>query len=600
MKFGMLLLLLAFPMRMGLGQVYFSDNFESGLANWSTSGQDWAMTATTARAGLYSITDSPSGSYPSNANAIFGTAQALNLTGTNYPVLGFWSKFSLSNNSGYNCYNVDSGLVEVSTDGGFNWKLLKAFTGYLNTWNYFEIDLRNYKVSSAKFRFRLHSGGSCEDDGWFIDDVEIKEYSTGPLLTLPLTEGFEGSLTQWVRSGQDWNIFAAKFRAGGHCMTDSPSGLYPSYGNSFLSLAGMLDLTATTFPVLTFWHRYAINNNSGYNCYNIDSASVEISTDAGVTWKRVTSFTGYLYSWEQVLVDLRPYKQDSVKLRFRMDSKGSCEDDGWFVDDIYIGEFSRPRIHGSQFTETFESGLRHWIVSTQEWDTTSTTYRSPAHCMTDSKVGNYPSYARSIATMDSMLDLRGATFPLMSFWHKYSLNNNSGYNCYNIDSACVDVSTDGGWTWMLDTSFTGTLSTWNEVLVDLRPYLRDSVMFRFRLGSGGSCEDDGWYIDDVSITGLLSVCDNDGNLPSSFTLFQNFPNPFNPTTVIRYQLPLACDVKLAVYDLLGREMTVLVNEKKEAGRYEVKFNGSGLSSGLYFYRMHAGPHNEAKKLVLLR
>jgi hypothetical protein len=89
-------------------------------------------------------------------------------------------------------------------------------------------------------------------------------------------------------------------------------------------------------------------------------------------------------------------------------------------------------------------------------------------------------------------------------------------------------------------------------------------------------------------------------LPEGFSLDQNYPNPFNPATDVRYQLPVASSVKLVVYDLLGREVKVLVDEKKEPGRYEVQFVGSGLASGVYLYRLHAGTFTETKKLVLVR
>jgi len=88
--------------------------------------------------------------------------------------------------------------------------------------------------------------------------------------------------------------------------------------------------------------------------------------------------------------------------------------------------------------------------------------------------------------------------------------------------------------------------------------------------------------------------------PNKFLLFQNYPNPFNPTTAISYQLPAVSDVKLAVYDLLGREVAVLVNERRDAGVHEVKFDGSILASGVYFYRLQAGDLVQAKKLILLK
>ena len=95
-------------------------------------------------------------------------------------------------------------------------------------------------------------------------------------------------------------------------------------------------------------------------------------------------------------------------------------------------------------------------------------------------------------------------------------------------------------------------------------------------------------------------------IPSKFSLEQNYPNPFNPVTKIKFSVPqIASDfsaskVTLKVYDLLGREIAILVNEEKQAGTYEVKFNASNLSSGTYFYRLQAGDFVETRKLSLLK
>ncbi len=85
---------------------------------------------------------------------------------------------------------------------------------------------------------------------------------------------------------------------------------------------------------------------------------------------------------------------------------------------------------------------------------------------------------------------------------------------------------------------------------------------------------------------LVSVSETPG-LPAEFALEQNYPNPFNPSTVVRYQLPAASNVKLVVYDLLGREVAVLVNEWKAAGSHEVEFHATGLASGMYMCRIQA-------------
>lgn len=90
------------------------------------------------------------------------------------------------------------------------------------------------------------------------------------------------------------------------------------------------------------------------------------------------------------------------------------------------------------------------------------------------------------------------------------------------------------------------------------------------------------------------------NVPSNFSLSQNYPNPFNPTTTINYYIPKTSFVTISVYDVLGREIETLVNEEKPVGTYNVGFNASKLTSGIYFYRMQAGDFVETKKLIVLK
>ncbi len=90
------------------------------------------------------------------------------------------------------------------------------------------------------------------------------------------------------------------------------------------------------------------------------------------------------------------------------------------------------------------------------------------------------------------------------------------------------------------------------------------------------------------------------SMPGQSELSQNYPNPFNPSTTIKYELPNSAIVKLTVFDLVGREVSVLVSERKDAGVHEVRFDGSGLASGVYFYRLTAGDFVQTRKLLLVR
>jgi hypothetical protein len=89
-------------------------------------------------------------------------------------------------------------------------------------------------------------------------------------------------------------------------------------------------------------------------------------------------------------------------------------------------------------------------------------------------------------------------------------------------------------------------------------------------------------------------------IPANFDLSQNYPNPWNPTTTIRYQVPVNIFVTIRVFDPLGKEVTTLVNEEKSAGTYEVTLNGKGLSSGVYYYQMKSGNFISTKKIILIK
>jgi photosystem II stability/assembly factor-like uncharacterized protein len=103
----------------------------------------------------------------------------------------------------------------------------------------------------------------------------------------------------------------------------------------------------------------------------------------------------------------------------------------------------------------------------------------------------------------------------------------------------------------------------------------------------------------LNIAGLSNI-KNKGIVSNNYDLSQNYPNPFNPVTTISYSIPKSAFVTLKIYDILGKEVSVLVNEEKPAGSYNIVFNANALSSGVYFYRLQAGSYSETKKLSLIK
>lgn len=114
----------------------------------------------------------------------------------------------------------------------------------------------------------------------------------------------------------------------------------------------------------------------------------------------------------------------------------------------------------------------------------------------------------------------------------------------------------------------------------------------------------GWSLQ-ITLDSPTDVGEEDNLTLDDFALYQNYPNPFNPTTSIQYQVSpkgtgSISQVSLKIYDLLGREVATLVNEEKSAGIYQVTFNASGLTSGIYFYRLQSGSFIETKKMLFLK
>jgi hypothetical protein len=155
-----------------------------------------------------------------------------------------------------------------------------------------------------------------------------------------------------------------------------------------------------------------------------------------------------------------------------------------------------------------------------------------------------------------------------------------------------------GW---LNYAYEFTTSAFGETVADAR--LQIAL-------SGFAQAGDHYYFDDVSLEELGPATDDggalvltgveEGPMPEQIALLGNYPNPFNPTTVIRFQLPSTGDVRLTVYDVLGREAAVLVEGVREAGVHDVQFDAAGLSSGVYFYRLQAGDVVQTRRLQLLR
>lgn len=263
------------------------------------------------------------------------------------------------------------------------------------------------------------------------------------------------------------------------------------------------------------------------------------------------------------------------------------------------------------FADNFDN-LDKWNV-TGSSGLSQVQFVSSPYSISDSPNGNYTSNNTSSFYTKNNIKLPESLGIVLSFKAFWEIE--SGW-----DYAMCQISTDGGTNWLpLEGLYTklgsgsfqpknkplydGKSNGWITEMIDLSGYKTKDVMFRFYFRSDGYENFDGIYVDDFKLTSYekpTNIEDINNSQISSFELFNNYPNPFNPTTTISYQIPTDAVVTLKIMDILGREVTTLVNEYKSKGKYNITFDAGNLTSGIYVYQIKAGNFVKANKMVLIK
>jgi hypothetical protein len=276
------------------------------------------------------------------------------------------------------------------------------------------------------------------------------------------------------------------------------------------------------------------------------------------------------------------------------------------------------------FSDDAANGLVNWNAS-GGWNTTGDAY-SPPLAFTDSPTGKYAANANSTLTLKNAIFLPPPHNELR-FRTKWSIEP-------TWDFGIIEASTDNGSTWKplrtklsrrgsgreysaqpsvsfgydgfnpsVLASVVDQKKYWIEQTADLAECTGSSVLIRFRLSTDGGEERDGWSLDDIRIVHYnfapLSA-DSNPVIADSYELLQNFPNPFNPSTTIRFSIPQSGQTELAVFDLIGRRISTLIERELHAGSYTARFETEGLSAGIYFYRLVSGSYTSTKKMTVLK
>lgn len=266
------------------------------------------------------------------------------------------------------------------------------------------------------------------------------------------------------------------------------------------------------------------------------------------------------------------------------------------------------------FSDNAENGISKWTRAGSgiQWDTTFIDPQDGNKNFADSRYGNAKDNTNNSFTLIDTIDLTGAINPRIEFAAKWASEE-------IFDYTRIQVSTNFGTSWINQPgrhtkivsgqpSFTG-IKHWVNEQINLNTYIGQKIKIRFNFVTDGGIPGDGFYFDNFRVVdyvdSLTSVSSIGTSVPDEFKLFQNYPNPFNPVTKIRFDIPSnvkrqTSNVKMIVYDVMGKEISKLINQQLNAGSYSVEFNAANYPSGIYYYKLDAGDFSEVKKMILLK
>ena len=463
----------------------FHEDGESGTSKWS-GGHAWGLTDVNPHSGNYCWTDSPDTNYLESANTAL--EMYINLSGSKNPVLSFWNRFSIEENNDYV-------VIEVSTDDGQTWTGLGRFTGTEIEWNQEHVNLSAYAGNAhLGLRFRLVANNTNQQDGWFMDDLTITEENV--MANYPFVDDAETGILYWFFDSP-WGKATNEAHSGTFSWSDSPSGSYASGSNKSLKIS--IDLGSAVMPVLTYWQKFALEENHDYGYIEIN----EIGTSS---WFRASFITGTSSTWVQEKLDLSAFAGKQINLRFLLSSdSNNIQSDGWYIDDISINE-TNSNVIPYPFTDNMDSpeSFQNWHTSS--WELVPDSH-SGTYAYTDSPKGNYGYTTYSTLILANSIDLRNAVHPKLSFWHKYSFYD-EGSNVFDYGKVYLSTYNGQSGTWTKIAQFNKS-SDWIDSEIDLSKWTGlANIRVKFVIEDNMRYENDradGWTIDDVRIGEDLSV-----------------------------------------------------------------------------------------------
>ncbi len=459
-------------------------------------------------------------------------------------------------------------------------------------------------------------------------DVDYFTFTTGSVGTISV------SLAIGTSADLDWYLYDASLveKAKGYTTANPETGSYASApaGTYYIKVNGYSGATSAYTLTVTYpgaatnsvtvtapnggenWTVGASKNITWTSTGSIANVKIEYSTNSGSTYTTVIASTANngTYAWTVP-------NTASTTCRVRVSDAAAAT-----TNDVSNANFTISTGGGTTVTllsEGFETNTvpgTYWLAADQNstsgsdyWGDKSTSGGRvhagswSAWCADNGRTtSTYDNNMNSYMEYKNGLNITGYSNVQVSFWIYYKTYNSSDYCSFQYWNGTSWVEFTGG-------RYSGTGTTWAQKTFSVPAAAGTTFKFRWIFYSNSSSTAEGAYIDDILVTGVsgarMEMAKEDNGAPKSFHLAQNFPNPFNPTTTIKFDLPNASSVKMNIYNTNGQLVKTLVNASYNAGTHEIMWDGRNdagqmVSSGLYIYRLQAGNYVKSMKMMLMK
>ena len=451
----------------------------------------------------------------------------------------------------------------------------------------------------------------------------IKIYIGNP--DLVFSDSANHGMTNWTTSGT-WGL-SSTAHSPSYSFTDSPVGNYPDLADYSMTLSSPINLNHSDIALLKFWCRWNIesqwdfvtveaSSNGGTNWSSLQGTYTKLASGIGVQTSGTFGYDGHQNSWVEEEMEVSKYASSNFKIRFRLRSDTYTNYDGFYVDDIRLlvnfKDTTQKTIPVSVYTG--------WNLVSVPIDTESIIKNS---VFPTSVTSAFEYSGGTYVPSDTMRKSTG-------YWLKF--NTPDVIEWKGMTNSYPTFSVVEGWNLIGSTSEPIPVS----YIASLPPGIITSNFFKY---SSSYCEADtiypgyGYWVKAAQIGSLILSMDQANlatgiikikstselppappsekviikNIPTAFALSDAYPNPFNPSTVINYQLPVESRVTIKIYNVLGQVTAVLSDGIQTAGFKSATWNGAGSTSGIYFLQLETvsvldpgKTFTQMKKILLLK